>query len=485
MLKQEPKHSPFSIDSFIKDVGIVGLTNIFVLLTGMIQTLIIPKYLSVVDYGYWRIFTLYLGYVGFFHLGYNDGLYISWLGKSKENLMQEFSSALKTLIIFQLILVGTSEWLFSYVPVSQQLKFIGRAFFVQTFFLNIWTFFQFTFQASRQFKILSLLNILRQIALFVGIVTLLVWGRIGYRQLTIWQIIVTALICFMSFWVIPSQFRYGTLRISTISLKLFLLLLKKNISLGWHVLIGNFAAVMFFSLDKLLTSSFFSVEEFAMYSLASSFIGVVYLAINTVGTVFLPYLSTMSKELLTNTYLVANKLIIVLWMIALGLYLPLERFIIWYLPLYEASIPIFRILLCTIGFGASIQIVHSNFYKTNQLVRTYSLTGSITLALYGMLLFFALWFTPDLEMVAGVAVFTFGLWYLLNEWQLFRQKITSTSPLNRMISILIIIVAFLITSNMKNMWVAIPMYFAIVLIVACKFLISKKLFGIQFLSSKM
>ena len=42
----------------------------------------LPKYLSVESYADYKIFILYISYVGILHLGYVDGVYIKYGGKA-------------------------------------------------------------------------------------------------------------------------------------------------------------------------------------------------------------------------------------------------------------------------------------------------------------------------------------------------------------------------------------------------------------------
>lgn len=39
-------------------------------------SLLVPKALGVEEYGYWQLFIFYASYVGFGHLGLNDGVYL-------------------------------------------------------------------------------------------------------------------------------------------------------------------------------------------------------------------------------------------------------------------------------------------------------------------------------------------------------------------------------------------------------------------------
>ena len=50
------------------------------MLMSIMMSLFVPKLLNVTNFGYWQLFIFYYGYVGFFHFGLNDGVYLKYGG---------------------------------------------------------------------------------------------------------------------------------------------------------------------------------------------------------------------------------------------------------------------------------------------------------------------------------------------------------------------------------------------------------------------
>lgn len=71
---------------FIKNLFAAFLAQGISLLVSVFMSFIIPKILGVTQYSYWQLFIFYSGYVGFFHFGFNDGLYLRLGGKKFEEL---------------------------------------------------------------------------------------------------------------------------------------------------------------------------------------------------------------------------------------------------------------------------------------------------------------------------------------------------------------------------------------------------------------
>ena len=56
------------------------------IILSVLMSLLVPKMLGVEDFSYWQLFLFYLSYVGFFHFGITDGVYLKNGGISYENL---------------------------------------------------------------------------------------------------------------------------------------------------------------------------------------------------------------------------------------------------------------------------------------------------------------------------------------------------------------------------------------------------------------
>ena len=61
-------------NSFIKDSISIISSNIFLLLSGVLNGIILPKIMGVTQYGYYKVFSLYAGYIALLHFGFVDGM---------------------------------------------------------------------------------------------------------------------------------------------------------------------------------------------------------------------------------------------------------------------------------------------------------------------------------------------------------------------------------------------------------------------------
>jgi O-antigen/teichoic acid export membrane protein len=402
-------NSAFNLRTFGKDTLIYTAGQGLLLVFGFVQVLIIPKYLSVEGYGYWQLFTLYASYVGILHFGFIDGILVRWAGKELNQVGGEIKTAFRFLLLEQLIVIIPLALLF-YFLLQPPFQWIGLMILPYAFIINLATFFMFTTQAIRKFKLLTAVNVGKGGVFLLLIILLFTFGYLDYQHVIFASLAAFTLALFaLAFWF--RKYLWGEMP-SVSSLKAYG---KENISIGIFVLLGNFVVVLFMTIDRLMVSSFFPIEQFAIYAFALMIAMVAYTFVGAISQVFFPNLSAMTTELRTRAYQLGKPAIILAWAGVLAVYFPVTRLIEFYLPHYTASLPIMQILLCTVGFGSLIQILHVNYYKVYRKQRQYFLWGITALALSVILNLLAIKVWGTLESVAVATLISFGVWYIINE----------------------------------------------------------------------
>ena len=161
---------------FIKNVLKIAISNIFIILSGVVSGFFLPKLLGVTDYGFYKIFNLYITYGVFFDLGISNGIYLLYGGYKRAELPKEtfrfyFSFFLKIQIIFAIIVT-----MVAIIFMDNEYKFIFVMVAAYTLVNNIATYFEKIsvmigeFNASAQRNILkSVLTIFIIFVLWVGI----------------------------------------------------------------------------------------------------------------------------------------------------------------------------------------------------------------------------------------------------------------------------------------------------------------------------
>ncbi len=82
-----------------RDIATVGAGSILATIFNTLLVFLIPRLVSVEDYGYWRLFLLYASYVGLLHLGFVDGALLRWAGRPLDEFRHELSASMKFLFV--------------------------------------------------------------------------------------------------------------------------------------------------------------------------------------------------------------------------------------------------------------------------------------------------------------------------------------------------------------------------------------------------
>lgn len=243
-MDQEHKKDQFNLRAFGSDVLTYSFGQVLLLVFGLVQSLIIPKYLSTADYGYWQLFLLYTAYVGILHLGFLDGILVRWAGKEFEEIKQEVPMAFRFLLLEQFLVVGV----LALVLIAIDIPFleIGLAVLANAIIVNILTFFIFTAQAVKRFKLVTAVNISRGGLFLLLVLALFAGGKFGYGDLYLATIVTGSILL-----ILFAIHLRGSLFSQATPDKIFRAYGKENISIGIFVLLGNITAALLMTVDRL------------------------------------------------------------------------------------------------------------------------------------------------------------------------------------------------------------------------------------------
>lgn len=408
MNQQTGGSSNFNLQSFSSDVLIYSFGQGLLLIFGFIQSLIIPKYLSTTDYGYWQLFLLYTTYTGILHFGFLDGILVRWAGKDLEALREEIPTSFRFILLEQGFIVGILVMIVGLIDIPS--KKIALAVLANASIVNILTFFLFIAQATKRFKLVTAANIGRGLLFIAFILLIFFSGYFSYFSLILATMATGIIIVFLfAFHIRNCLFFQSNCSKSLIQYG------KENIGIGIFVLLGNFTAIIFATIDRLIVGYFFPITQFAIYAFAVTMCSLATVFLQAVAQVFFPYLSGSSTETRTKAYGLLKPTLVIFWAAVLAIYFPFSVLIRYYLPHYSNSLPLMAILLCTIGFSGQINILHANFFKVYRKQRAYFFLAGISLIGAGALNLLVASLLGTLKAIAFTAIISFSIWYLVNE----------------------------------------------------------------------
>jgi len=396
-----------------RDVVTMGSGTVLAALFNTALVFLVPRLVSVEDFGYWRLFLLYTGYAGFLHLGLTDGALLRWAGKPLREFHHEISPSL-TFLFWQILALIVPGCVAIGLFVPSPLRLIGIAILIFALIMNLSALLQYALQAARHFTPVAIASV-APTGIFLLLTMILSTRRVpGFRGLIL-------LYCFS--WA--AVLLYMWLRVKPLEAEPPLArwsLGKACILLGWPVVLANGGFSLVQSADRLAVSSVLPIYDFAQYSLASSMMFVPVTAIAALYRVFFSHIAAVEHEGRAKVYAHASKFLLLAWSALLPYFFVLEIIVRRFLQKYTDALPAAGMLLLGVIFLAGIQILHTSFaYIYGKQRQFLFLTiGALVLA-FSVGFLTAFWYRSLMAVAIG-QVMALAIWWLVNEWTL--RKVT-------------------------------------------------------------
>jgi O-antigen/teichoic acid export membrane protein len=390
---------------------------------------LIPRLVSIEDFGYWRLFLLYAGYAGLLHAGFLDGVLLRWAGRPLAAFHPEVRLSLRFLF-WQLIVLLLPAGVIAGLALHAEARFVALAVLAYAFFFNISALLQFSLQGARQFKPVALAT---AVPAGVFVLLCLLWNarRVPSFRTLIVLYCVSFVGALIYLWTRVKPLQGFDSPDSTWSFG------KVCIALGWPIVLANIGQGLVQSADRVVVSSALPIYDFAQYSLASSAMFVPVTAIAAVYRVFFSHVAALEHERRAKTYAHASRFLLLAWSALLPYFFVLEVFVRHFLPKYQAALPLSAILLLGVLFLAEIQILHTSYaYLYGRQRQFLLLTVGALLLSFSLAVLMAV----RLHSLVAIAIGQVGallLWWFANQWTL--KEITGQSWIDhlRLISVFV------------------------------------------------
>ena len=404
----EESHSEgWEPSAIVTDIATLATGTLLAGIFNVALVFVIPKLLSVEDYGYWRMFALYASYVGFLHFGFADGALLRWAGRSLEEFHHEIAPAMKYLSWQHLLILAPVCVIAAYVC-RGPLRFVAIALAIYAPLFNLTATLQFGLQGARIFRPVALSTIAPPALLLL---LSLLWAsrwHSQFREIILLFIVTWCVpLAFLLAWVEPWSGHRDKLPIKQLAHGCLL-----N---GWPILMTNTGFSLILYADRLAVSWGASIQDFAQYSMAASAMAVPITAVQACSKVLFSHVAAVTVDSRKRIYGLACWGLLITWTVSLPYYFALDWFVRHYLPRYAPSVGFSRILLLGIPFMAVIQIVQMSYaYLTGLQKRFLARTIAVLTVSVGVTSF-AVFHLGSLRVVAGLQVAILGAWWLLNE----------------------------------------------------------------------
>ncbi len=404
-----PTEMPETALRVAMDVAAVGSGTALATIFGTLIIFVIPRLVSVEQFGYWRMFLLYTGYVGLLHLGFLEGALLSWGGESLSTIHQQLRPALK-FVVLQQILITVMGALLCLVFLSPAFWLVFMAVLIFAIVQNTTGVLLFAFQAARKFRMVAVAVLFPPGAFLALAVASHIVKVDDYRVLIASYILGwTCLLIFLWLRLQPLS-RTSSLSAAVIA--------RQFITSGWPIMLSSLAYCIVQSADRIVVSATTSIYGFAQYSLAASIMAVPIAAIAAVSRVSFPHLAAIHPQYHQSTYHRATVLAFLCWSFSVPYYFVVDRLVRYVLPKYIEGLPYAKILLCGAAFIGSIQILQLSFSNIYRRQRQFLIWASGAVLTSLLLALVAAVQLRSLEGVAASQVVSVLIWWQINEWNL-------------------------------------------------------------------
>lgn len=434
----------------IKNIVGVTLSNLCILVSGVFVSFIIPKVLGVLQYGYYKTFTLYANYIGILTFGISEGLYLKYSGTKYQDLNKEKIRTI-SLIFFAFEIIAAIFILFLAFFLTNENRIIFIFLSIYMLEMNLTTYYQYIAQMTLRFKDYSFRNIIRaSLTILSCLIMVLIYFNNGKNSVSF------------------IYYLYFTVGISTVLLLIYIFKFKditfgkhENIAsvkedlliffkIGFPFLIANLCSTLILNIDRQFVLYLFETETYSIYAFAYNMISLITVCTSAISTVIFPSIKKKENLDIKEEYPQLVKIVLIFVAFMIISYFPLVLIVNWFLPQYSDSLIIFRIVLPGIAISSVITVVMQNFYKLLNKNTLFFIKNIFILILSVLLNILAYIIFKNTFAISIASIITIIIWYIVCEFYLIKNyKIAYQKNL---IYALTILIGFYLITIINNIY---------------------------------
>lgn len=402
-----------NIGNMAKNVSIVFVNNVITLLKGLLVSFMLPKILSMPEYSEYKIFALYISYVGLFHFGLVDGICVRLAGKTVEEIGESRIRMYTRLLLILEVIISAALVVIAGFLVSSSYYWIVFFVALYTVIHNMHMYILSVMQITMQFKKYTYVGVMNNVVQLFVVLILWMFSKFematgnSYIALFIFGEAVTLAYSMIQ---IPNLFFGGTEKIRENYREI-----RDMLAAGIPLLAAGIVATLILNIGRQFVSALYSKEDYAIYAFTYSITQLITTLISALSIVLYPSLKKSDEDTMRDSYGVLTMGIAVM-VFGVFVFSPvLDVFIKWFLPQYEHSLVILDCIFPSMVTISILQIVIVNYYKALEKTTWYLCVsiGALLVSFLLNVLGHRMW--GQMEAIALVSVVTCFLWYIASD----------------------------------------------------------------------
>jgi O-antigen/teichoic acid export membrane protein len=341
-----------------RDIVRFGTAVTLVVALGAVQVFVIPRRLELSTYGEYRLFLVYVGYIGVLHFGFADGAFVRWSGMAPGRIHGEWRRLIGWMLAVEgavLAVAATAALAIGDALIATYLVAFGAC----ALFVNASVLSAYALQTAGEFREAGTVAVIAP-AVFVVVVLLAPLHSLAavlgaYAASFALSAAIGA--AFVMRLPPPAESARGPIAIAGI------------FRTGFHVLGANLAAGLAQSADRILVSIALPITSMALYGFASSVAVAGTSATQTMQRVALSHAARRDgpdRALFLGRF---YSLTLAAYGIALAGMPLFEHVVSSTLPAYASALPIVRAFVAGAPFWVALHVVLVGTLQSHTMVR--------------------------------------------------------------------------------------------------------------------
>lgn len=392
-------------------------SNLISLVISMLITLVVPKLIGDTGYGYFQLYIFYSAYIGFFHLGWCDGIYLKYGGEYYDRLDKpKMSAQFWLLTVFEAVVTAI---LFAAIFIISPESERGFVLMLTVFSIIIVipkTMLSYLLQLSNRIKEYSIVTVSEKLIYCVVVIAVLAVGIRDFRYL-IWADVIGKLVSF----VISVIYCRDIVRTKAEPIRAALSEAWSNISIGVKLMVANVAGMLILGIVRLAIENHWSIEIFGKVSLSLSVSNLMMVFVSAIGIVLFPMLKRIDSDKLQGLYSDLRGMLMFPLLGLLILFYPVRAVLSVWLPNYAESMSYMALLFPICIFDSKMSMLINTYMKALRLENKLLMVNSITVVLSLVFTFISVYVCGSLELAVLSISVLFGFRCTFSEYLLSKR----------------------------------------------------------------
>ena len=391
-----------NVKSLIQNTAVAFLAQGVTMLISCLTSLLVPKILGVEEFGYWQLFIFYASYVGFFHFGLNDGVYLVHGGEGRDQIdKRSINSQFLTGSIFQLGLCLLIIFAVMGIDLGRQRNFVLVCTAYYMVVKNASSYLGYVFQSMNETKLYSFSCILERVAFLVPLAALLFIRVQSFTGFVIAYCASGTLQLVFCLWFARDFLSSGLLSPSE-SIRESL----ASVQIGIKLMIANIASQLILGVARFIIDAVWGIKTFGELSLSLSMVNFVFSFVSQAAMVLFPALRQGSREEVGKFFYAVRNFMGLAFPAVYLFYFPGVWLLSMWLPQYANSFIFFAYLLPICVFDGKMSIACTTCFKVEReeamllKINIFTTCFSAIGSLLGGYVFNSIWFIIGTVVVA-------------------------------------------------------------------------------------